>query len=82
MATSNPDNFSEKLLARKGRLVPDTVETSPLDDLSLICEEIFERWDKDMRSGKLLTALAGRAPEYDSRVDRIRAILAEAAKKA
>jgi hypothetical protein len=45
------------------------------DDLRSVCDEIFGRWDKDMRSGKLLTALAGRLPGYDPRVTRILAAL-------
>lgn len=51
-------------------------ETTPLQDLEAICDEIFERWDKDQRSGKLLTALAGRIPSYRADVDRVRAALA------
>jgi hypothetical protein len=50
---------------------------APLADLELVAGEIFERWDTDMRSGKLLTALSGlMAPGYDPRVDRIRQALA------
>jgi hypothetical protein len=53
------------------------VPKSALADLELVAGEIFERWDKDMRSGKLLTALSGlMAPGYDPRVDRIRQALA------
>lgn len=48
---------------------------TPLQMLDQICDEIFERWDKDMRSGKLLTALAGRVKNYDPRVTAIRALL-------
>jgi hypothetical protein len=52
---------------------------APLADLELVAGEIFERWDKDMRSGKLLAALSGlMAPGYDPRVDRIRQSLAAA----
>lgn len=47
----------------------------PLRELEKICDEIFERWDKDQRSGKLLTALAGRLPGYRADVDRVRAAL-------
>jgi hypothetical protein len=50
---------------------------TPLGDLELIAGDIFDRWDKDMRSGKLLTALSGHlSPGYDPRVDRLRAALA------
>lgn len=49
--------------------------SDPLTDLEDVCDEIFERWDKDMRSGKLLTALAGRIENYDQRVIRIRQAL-------
>lgn len=51
-------------------------ELSPLAALELVCGEIFDRWDKDQRSGKLLTALSGHmAPGYDPRVDLIREAL-------
>jgi hypothetical protein len=53
-------------------------QNRPIDDLTIICEEIFERWDVDMRSGKLLLALGGRIPDYDPRVTRIRQALQEA----
>lgn len=46
-----------------------------LEKLDRICDEIFERWDKDQRSGKLLTALAGRLPGYRPDVDEVRAAL-------
>lgn len=46
-----------------------------LRKLELICDEIFERWDKDQRSGKLLSALAGRLPRYRADVDEVRAAL-------
>jgi len=46
---------------------------SILADLESICTTIFDRWDGDMRSGKLLSALSGRlSPGYDPRVDRVR----------
>lgn len=56
----------------------DTPENKPIDDLTIICEEIFERWDIDMRPGKLLSALSGRISDYDPRVTRIRKALQEA----
>lgn len=46
----------------------------PLQDLETICAEIYQRWDKDMRSGKLLGALAG-IPGYRADVDRVRSAL-------
>lgn len=47
-----------------------------LADLETVCGDIFDRWDKDMRPGKLLTALSGNMSEgYDPRVDRIRRAL-------
>jgi hypothetical protein len=58
---------------------PRQLETqipTPLDDLRSVCSDIFNRWDKDMRSGKLLLALSGDLQTYDPRVDRVRARLA------
>lgn len=40
-----------------------------------ICDEIFERWDKDQRSGKLLSALSGRITHYRADVDAVRVAL-------
>ena len=55
-------------------------DSSLLADLELVCGEIFDRWDKDQRSGKLLLALSGfTLPGYDPRVDRIRAALTKGA---
>lgn len=51
--------------------------SGPLDDLSAIAAECYKRWDRDMKPGKLLLALAGGAPGYDARVDRIRMALAK-----
>jgi hypothetical protein len=50
-------------------------QSTPLQDLEAICAEIYGRWDKDMRSGKLLQALCGTLPRYRSDVDRVRAAL-------
>lgn len=50
-------------------------KSQALQDLEDICDTIEERWDADMRSGKLLLALMGRIPNYDPRVERIRRIL-------
>lgn len=50
----------------------------PIDDLAIICEEIFERWDAGMQPGKLLRALGGDLPNYDPRVERIRSALERA----
>jgi hypothetical protein len=58
--------------------IPEQAST-PLLKLEAICEEIFERWDKDQRSGKLLGALGGRLPGYRADVDDVRAALAAAA---
>jgi hypothetical protein len=55
-----------------------TKKTNALAELELIAEEIFQRWDADMRPGKLLSALAGHVKNYDPRVDRIRDILRNA----
>lgn len=50
-----------------------------LEEFEQICEELFDRWDADMKPGKLLSALSGRLPNYDSRVTRIRDALKKAA---
>lgn len=47
-----------------------------LQSLEFVCEDIFDRWDADMRSGKLLSALSGRVANYDPRVTAIRSALA------
>ena len=47
-------------------------EKTPLEMLEAVCDEIFDRWDKDQRSGKLLSALAGRLPNYRADVTAIR----------
>jgi hypothetical protein len=53
---------------------------APLAALELVTGDLFERWDKDMRAGKLLTALSGlMSPGYDPRVDLIRKALSDAA---
>jgi len=44
-------------------------------DLNSVCAEIYDRWDKDQRSGKLLSALAGELRKYDPRTTRIRAAI-------
>lgn len=48
---------------------------TPLEQLETICAEIYGRWDKDMRSGKLLQALAGTLPKYRADVDAVRSAL-------
>lgn len=53
-----------------------STEPSPLQDLETICGEIYARWDKDMRSGKLLGALAGTCPGYRDDVEKVRRALA------
>lgn len=54
------------------------IETLPslIEDLNEICAEIYDRWDKDQRSGKLLGALAGTVTNYNRAVTRIRSALA------
>lgn len=59
-----------------------TAPASPVggpDLLREVADQIFDRWDKDQRAGKLLAALAGRSPGYDQRVDQIRQALASPA---
>lgn len=59
------------------RALPDKANGSgALADLEAVCSVIFDRWDKDMRAGKLLLALSGELPRYDPRVTRIREALA------
>ena len=50
-------------------------DKTPLEMLETICAEIFERWDKDMRSGKLLLALSGELENYREDVTAVRAAL-------
>lgn len=50
---------------------------SALAKLEGICAEIYSQWDKDMRSGKLLSALAGGIPRYRQDVTDVREALAE-----
>ena len=49
--------------------------STPLQKLEGICAEIYSQWDKDMRSGKLLSALAGGTPGYRQDVTDVRAAL-------
>lgn len=42
------------------------------EKFAAICDEIFERWDKDQRSGKLLSALSGNLPRYRQDVTEVR----------
>lgn len=65
---TNGTNFLLKEEAKR-------VSPTPLEMLRAICDEIFERWDKDQRSGKLLLALAGRLPKYRDDVDQVREAL-------
>lgn len=48
---------------------------TPLQKLEAICTEMYERWDKDQRAGKLLQALCGTLPNYRKDVDEVRAAL-------
>jgi hypothetical protein len=50
--------------------------SSLIEDLNEVCAEIYDRWDKDQRSGKLLGALAGTVTHYNRAVTRIRSALA------
>jgi hypothetical protein len=51
---------------------------TPLQKLEDICAEIYGRWDKDQRSGKLLLALAGDFSGYRKDVTDVREALAAA----
>ena len=55
----------------------ETRDMSALAKLEGICAEIYSQWDKDMRSGKLLSALAGGIPRYRQDVTDVREALAE-----
>lgn len=46
-----------------------------LKDLEIIAEDINDRWDSGMKSGKLLAALAGRVSNYRADVTRVRQLL-------
>lgn len=46
--------------------------TTLLQRFEAICDEIFDRWDKDMKPGKLLSALAGRLENYRDDVTEVR----------
>jgi len=46
-----------------------------LADLEAVCDELHDRWDRDMKPGKLLQALRGNLRNYDPRVTRIRTAL-------
>lgn len=48
-----------------------------LAKLEGICAEIYSRWDADMRSGKLLSALAGGLRSYRQDVTDVREALQE-----
>jgi hypothetical protein len=58
------------------KIAMSDADKTPLQKLEAICEEIQERWDKDMRSGKLLLALAGHIPRYRQDVTDVRDALA------
>lgn len=45
---------------------------TPLQKLEGICAEIYSQWDKDQRSGKLLSALAGGIDRYRQDVTDVR----------
>lgn len=48
-----------------------------LDMLATVSDEAFEQWDKGMRAGKILTALAGRVENYKPEITAVRAALAD-----
>lgn len=52
-------------------------DPTPLEDLYSVIEEMHEKWDTDMKPGKLIIALKGMIPDYDPRVTRIRVALAD-----
>jgi hypothetical protein len=56
--------------------VSTTEKGGALQKLEAICEEIFDRWDADQRSGKLLSALSGRLKRYRPDVTEVRRALA------
>lgn len=64
-------------MPRADDIEPKEFAPSLLDDLYSVCSDIFDRWDTDQRSGKLLRALQGDVRDYDPRVTRIRAALAQ-----
>lgn len=47
-----------------------------LQKFDAVCTELFDRWDRDMRSGKLLLALLGRVPGYKPETTEIRNAIA------
>ena len=47
------------------------ISTHTKDVFKEVCNEIYERWDKDMRSGKLLAVMRAGSHGYDARVDTI-----------
>ena len=52
--------------------IPSAADWSPLSELEAVADEAFARWDKDMRSGKLLLALSGDLPRYRKDITSIR----------
>ena len=52
--------------------IPNAAGWNPAAQLSAIADEAYERWDKDMRSGKLMIALSGDMPRYRSDVTSVR----------
>ncbi len=58
--------------------IPNAADWLPIAELSAIADETYERWDKDMRSGKLMIALSGDMPRYRSDVTSVRLACATA----
>ncbi len=52
--------------------IPDPASWNALGQLEAIATEAFDRWDKDMRSGKLMLALTGDLPRYRADVSSVR----------
>lgn len=53
-------------------IVPDPATWLPISELVAIADEAFDRWDKDMRSGKLMLALSGDLSHYRGDVTSVR----------
>jgi hypothetical protein len=71
---ATPRQASDSAVCDGGRGTRDRDE-NPLGKLELIANEIFERWDADQRSGKLLSALSGHLTHYRADVTEVRRAL-------
>lgn len=74
------DSGNQEALAAEQKQVVETAGSDHVPELikklTAIADEIFEKWDKDQRSGKLLLALTGALPRYRADVSEIRCALA------